>query len=192
MKLRHFDTPGYGNPWCYVFDDGAKASSAMAPAAAQHWDSPLCGAVFGPAGMDAVFDTDGMRPCVGNEFLFTRQFPDNVQGQFMYSCVINMNGMPRCTFATNRRALLVNESFDQSRRAPPRKASRCPMICWLVRIRTSGLSMRKSARMVRCGLAIGAMPSSVMHSTRSATRIEIMSTGGSIAWFTRRIRCWSP
>ena len=36
-----------------------------------------------------------MRPCVGNEFLFTRQFPENVQGQFTYSCVINMNGMPR-------------------------------------------------------------------------------------------------
>jgi putative heme-binding domain-containing protein len=36
-----------------------------------------------------------MRPCVGNEFLFTRQFPEDVQGQFIYACVINMNGIPR-------------------------------------------------------------------------------------------------
>jgi putative heme-binding domain-containing protein len=36
-----------------------------------------------------------MRPAVGSEFLLSRHFPDDVQGQFTYSCVINMNGMPR-------------------------------------------------------------------------------------------------
>ena len=36
-----------------------------------------------------------MRPAVGNEFLLSRHLPDNVQGQFIYACVINMHGMPR-------------------------------------------------------------------------------------------------
>ena len=29
------------------------------------------------------------------EFLLSRHFPDDVQGQFIYCCVINMNGIPR-------------------------------------------------------------------------------------------------
>ena len=96
MKISHFVTPGYGNPWCYVFDGWGQGFVGDGTTAQQHWDSPLSGAeVSGRRGMDPVFNNQGMRPCVGNEFLFTRQFPDNVQGQFIYSCVINMNGMPR-------------------------------------------------------------------------------------------------
>src|SRR5258707_3393574 len=38
-----------------------------------------------------------MRPVVGSEFLVSRQFPADVQGQFLYACVINTNGMPRWT-----------------------------------------------------------------------------------------------
>jgi len=64
--------------------------------AQQHWDSPLSGApVSGRRGMDPIFNNQGMRPAVGSEFLLTRHFPDDVQGQFIYACVINMNGIPR-------------------------------------------------------------------------------------------------
>ena len=96
MKIGHFVTPGYGNPWCYVFDSWGHGFVGDGTTAQQHWDSPLSGAeVSGRRGMDPVFNNQGMRPCVGNEFLVSRQFPDNVQGQFIYACVINMNGMPR-------------------------------------------------------------------------------------------------
>ncbi len=96
MKINHFVTPGYGNPWCYVFDGWGQGFVGDGTSAQQHWDSPLSGAeVAGRRGMDPVFNNQGMRPCVGNEFLFTRQFPKDVQGQFIYACVINMNGMPR-------------------------------------------------------------------------------------------------
>ena len=72
--------------------------------AQQHWDSPLSGAeVSGRRGIDPVFNNQGMRPCVGSEFLFSRQFPDDVQGQFIYACVINMNGMPRFEVHDERR-----------------------------------------------------------------------------------------
>jgi putative heme-binding domain-containing protein len=40
-----------------------------------------------------------MRPVVGSDFLVSRHFPDDVQGQFIYACVINMNGIPRWSFA---------------------------------------------------------------------------------------------
>ncbi len=38
-----------------------------------------------------------MRPAVGNDFLTSRHFPDEVHGHFIYACVINMHGMPRFT-----------------------------------------------------------------------------------------------
>lgn len=99
-KVRHFDTPGYGNPWCYVFNEWGQGICGDGTGANQHWDTPLSGAQYrGRRGLNPVFPTEGMRPVVGSEFLVTRQFPDNVQGQFIYACVINMNGMPRWTIA---------------------------------------------------------------------------------------------
>jgi putative heme-binding domain-containing protein len=96
MKVAHYVTPGYGNPWCYVFDQWGQGIVGDGTTAQQHWDSPLSGAeVAGRRGMDPIFNNQGMRPCVGSEFLLTRQFPADVQGQFVYACVINMNGIPR-------------------------------------------------------------------------------------------------
>jgi putative heme-binding domain-containing protein len=99
-KVRHFKTPGYGNPWCYVFDEwgqGIVGDGTMGP---QHWDTPLSGAQYpGRKGMNPVFDTEKMRPVVGSEYLRTRQFPAEVQGQFVYACLIKMNGIPRWTIS---------------------------------------------------------------------------------------------
>ena len=99
-KISHFNTPGYGNPWCYVFNEWGQGICGDGTGAAQHWDSPLSGKQYsGRKGMGPVFNTEGMRPVVGSEFLRTRQFPDDVQDQFIYACVINMNGMPRWKFS---------------------------------------------------------------------------------------------
>lgn len=95
-KIRHFKTPGYGNPWCYVFNEWGQGICGDGTSASQHWDTPLSGGQYpGRKGMNPVFDTEGMRPVIGSEFLRTRQFPDDVQDQFIYACVINTNGMPR-------------------------------------------------------------------------------------------------
>ena len=97
-KLRHFVTPGYGNPWCYVFNEWGQGICGDGTGANQHWDTPLSGKQYrGRKGLNPVFDTEGMRPVVGSEYLRTRQFPDDVQDQFTYACVINTNGMPRWT-----------------------------------------------------------------------------------------------
>ncbi|MFM8378262.1 MAG: GDSL-type esterase/lipase family protein, partial [Planctomycetia bacterium] len=99
-KISHFVTPGYGNPWCYVFDEWGQGICGDGTGAAQHWDTPLSGKQYGGRkGMNPVFNQEGMRPVVGSEFLRTRQFPDDVQDQFIYACVINMNGIPRWKFS---------------------------------------------------------------------------------------------
>ncbi|MFN9913725.1 MAG: hypothetical protein ACK53L_14120, partial [Pirellulaceae bacterium] len=66
--------------------------------AQQHWTSPLAGfPVTSRRTLNPNFDNQGMRPAVGNEFLLSRHLPDEMQGQFIYACVINMHGMPRFT-----------------------------------------------------------------------------------------------
>ena len=95
-KIRHFVTPGYGNPWCYVFDQWGQGFVGDGTTAQQHWDTPLSGAAKGSRrGLNPVFNNEGMRPCIGSEFLYSRHLPDEVQGHFIYACVINMNGIPR-------------------------------------------------------------------------------------------------
>ncbi|MFO1064417.1 MAG: PVC-type heme-binding CxxCH protein [Pirellulales bacterium] len=99
-KVRHFVTPGYGNPWCYLFNEWGQGFCGDGTGANQHWDTPLSGAQYqGRKGMNAVFNTEGMRPVVGSDFLWSRHFPEDVQGQFIYACVINMNGIPRWRFS---------------------------------------------------------------------------------------------
>jgi len=95
-RLSHYVTPGYGNPWCYIFDEWGQGVVGDGTGAVQHWDTPLSGAQFGNRqGLKPIFNNEGMRPCIGSEFLVTSHFPDEVQKQFIYACVINMNGMPR-------------------------------------------------------------------------------------------------
>ena len=95
-KIRHFRTPGYGNPWCMVFDPWGMGIVGDGTGANQHWTSPLSGyAVNSRRTMRTLFDNEGMRPAIGSEFLYSRHLPDEIQGQFIYACVINMHGIPR-------------------------------------------------------------------------------------------------
>jgi putative heme-binding domain-containing protein len=98
LKIRQFALPGQYNMWCYVFNGWGHGIVGDGTTANQAWDTPLSGAQFGGrTGLNFVFNNEGMRPALGSEFLVSRNFPDGVQGQFTYACVINMNGMPRFT-----------------------------------------------------------------------------------------------
>ncbi|HEV7279727.1 MAG TPA: PVC-type heme-binding CxxCH protein [Pirellulaceae bacterium] len=98
LKIRRFQTPGYGNPWCMVFDEWGQEIVGDGTNANQHWGSPLSGAdPVTRATTQPIFDNGQMRPAVGSDFLTSRHLPDDMQGQFIYACVINMNGMPRFT-----------------------------------------------------------------------------------------------
>ena len=92
----HYRTPGYGNPWCLVFDQWGNGIVGDGTNAKQHWVAPLAGKeVSTRKTLTPVFDNEGMRPAVGNEFLLSRHLPEDMQGQFIYACVINMHGLPR-------------------------------------------------------------------------------------------------
>jgi putative heme-binding domain-containing protein len=96
LKIRQFALPGQYNMWCYVFDEWGQGIVGDGTTANHAWDTPLSGAQFrGRSGLNTVFNNEGMRPALGSEFLVSRHFPDEVQRQFTYACVINMNGMPR-------------------------------------------------------------------------------------------------
>lgn len=123
LKIRRFKTPGYGNPWCFVFDHWGNGIVGDGTNAKQHWASPLSGADPDTRRTTKpIFDNEGMRPAVGNDFLISRHLPDDVQGQFIYACVINMNGMPRFTVEdedsgaglTGKRIANLLESSDKT------------------------------------------------------------------------------
>ncbi len=112
IRFQHYRTPGYGNPWCLVFDSWGNGIVGDGTNAKQHWVSPLAGKeVSQRKTLTPVFDNEGMRPAVGNEFLISRHLPDNMQGQFIYACVINMHGMPRF----NLRDQSVGAGFEGER-----------------------------------------------------------------------------
>jgi len=95
-RFHYFRTPGYGNPWCMVFDRWGMGTVGDGTGAQQHWASPLSGAnVSQRRTLRPNFDNQGMRPVIGSEFLLSRHLPDEVQGQFIYACVINMHGLTR-------------------------------------------------------------------------------------------------
>lgn len=96
LKIRQFALPGQYNMWCYVFNGWGQGIVGDGTTANQAWDTPLSGAQLrGRTGLNFIFNNEGMRPALGSEFLVSRHFPDSVQGQFTYACVINMNGLPR-------------------------------------------------------------------------------------------------
>lgn len=96
LRFHYFKTPGYGNPWCMVFDQWGMGTVGDGTGAQQHWASPLSGAnVPQRRTLRPNFDNQGMRPVIGSEFLLSRHLPDDVQGQFIYACVINMHGLTR-------------------------------------------------------------------------------------------------
>ncbi len=98
LRVRHFRTPAYGNPWCLVFDQWGNGIIGDGTGAQHHWASLLSGGeVRSRRSVQPIFDNEGMRPAVGNDFLTSRHFPPEVQGQFIYGCVINLHGFPRFT-----------------------------------------------------------------------------------------------
>ena len=98
LKIRHFRTPAYGNPWCLVFDEWGNGIIGDGTGAQQHWASLLSGAaVRSRRSVEPIFNNEGMRPAVGSDFLTSRHFPPEMHRDFIYGCVINLHGLPRFT-----------------------------------------------------------------------------------------------
>ena len=95
LKVRQFALPGMYNMWCYVFDEWGQGIVGDGTTPNQTWDVPLSGAQFpGRKGLNFILP-NGVRPNLGNEWLVSRNLPDEMQRQFTYACVIQMNGLTR-------------------------------------------------------------------------------------------------
>jgi putative heme-binding domain-containing protein len=96
--LRVHIRPAVVNPWACVFDGWGQGFYGDGTTATQHWMTPLSGAPFaGRKGLDSFLQYPGarLRPMAGNEFVSSRHFPDDAQGDYLFACVINLNGIPR-------------------------------------------------------------------------------------------------
>ncbi len=95
LKVRQFSLPGMYNMWCYVFDEWGQGIVGDGTTPNQTWDVPLSGAQFpGRKGLNFILP-NGVRPNLGSEWLVSRNLPDDLQRQFTYACVIQMNGLTR-------------------------------------------------------------------------------------------------
>lgn len=95
LDIGYFQVPGTYNPWCLVFNKDGYGVVGDGTNSNQYWTSPFSGGQPKTrSGLDPIFDNQGMRPGSGNEFLETRQFPEQYHNQLIYSCVINMHGFP--------------------------------------------------------------------------------------------------
>lgn len=95
LKVRQFSLPGMYNMWCYVFDEWGQGIVGDGTTPNQTWDVPLSGAQYaGRKGLNFILP-NGVRPNLGNEWLVSRNLPDEIQRQFTYACVIQMNGLTR-------------------------------------------------------------------------------------------------
>ncbi|MCU0704014.1 MAG: c-type cytochrome [Fimbriiglobus sp.] len=98
LKIRQFALPSMANMWCYVFDEWGNGIVGDGTGSFQTWDTPLSGQPYsGRKGVKEILP-NGVRPNLGNEFLVSRALPKDVQGNFTYACVINLNGLTHYKF----------------------------------------------------------------------------------------------
>jgi putative heme-binding domain-containing protein len=96
QRLQKRHSPCLVNAWCYTHNDWGQPFLGDGTTAAQHWATPLTTAYFDDRGHNQQFISypgDVMRPALGNAFIYSRHFPDAAQGNFLFACVINMNGI---------------------------------------------------------------------------------------------------
>jgi putative heme-binding domain-containing protein len=96
QRLEKYIWPCLTNAWCFTHNEWGQPFLGDGTGASQHWATPLTGANIPDRGNNQQFihyDGPTMRPALGNGFIYSRHFPESAQGNFMYACVINMNGI---------------------------------------------------------------------------------------------------
>tara|TARA_Y100000588_G_scaffold255149_1_gene269691 strand:+ start:9905 stop:13132 length:3228 start_codon:yes stop_codon:yes gene_type:complete len=91
---RHMQTD-VSNPWGMAFDEWGQNYLSDASGGANWWTLPLSAKI--PHGKEinkvAQFTTHRVRPTSGTEFLYSRHFPDEVQGDFLIANSIGFLGI---------------------------------------------------------------------------------------------------
>lgn len=93
-RLERFMQTDVSNPWGVTIDDYGQAFLSDASGGANWWSLPLSAKI--PHGREveklAQFTTHRVRPTSGTEFISSRHFPDDVQGDFLINNTIGFLG----------------------------------------------------------------------------------------------------
>ncbi len=94
-KFEVFVSYGFANPWGHTFDDWGQDFVADASGGANYWAAPFSGDVVYPnkhGGMRQFLDMQ-WRPTCGCEFVSSRNFPSDVQGNYLLNNCIGFHGI---------------------------------------------------------------------------------------------------
>ena len=98
-KLERFSQSDYSNPWGIAIDEYGQTFISDASGGANFWALPL--SVKVPHGYEiekeGEFTTHKVRPTSGVEFVHSRHFPDEVQGDFLINNTIGFLGTKQHT-----------------------------------------------------------------------------------------------
>ncbi len=93
-KLERFMQTDVSNPWAIAFDEYGQTFLSDASGGANWWSLPLSAKI--PHGMEISkleqFTTHRVRPTSGTEFISSRHFPDDAQGDFIINNTIGFLG----------------------------------------------------------------------------------------------------
>ncbi|HAV64805.1 MAG TPA: dehydrogenase [Verrucomicrobiales bacterium] len=98
-RLERFAQIDVNNPWGVAFDEWGQNFVSDASDGANYWGLPV--SVKMPYGVEiekpAQFTTHRVRPTSGTEFVYSRHFPDEVQGDFLINNTIGFLGTKQHT-----------------------------------------------------------------------------------------------
>jgi putative heme-binding domain-containing protein len=93
LKLALHVSPCFANPWMFTTNEWGQEFVGDGTGARQYWASPISGAPFPGRKTAKVFIDPGFRPGIGSEFIASRQFPDEAQGNYLQANVIGFQGI---------------------------------------------------------------------------------------------------
>ena len=98
-RLERFMQTDVSNPWGMAFDEWGQNFLSDASGGQNWWSLPLSAKV--PHGFEIAkvdqFTTHRVRPTSGSEFIYSRHFPDEVQGDFLINNTIGFLGIKQHT-----------------------------------------------------------------------------------------------
>jgi len=97
LKLALHVSPCFANPWMFTTNEWGQEFVGDGTGARQYWASPISGAPFPGKKTAKVFIDPGFRPGIGSEFISSRHFPDEAQGNYLQANVIGFQGIGQFT-----------------------------------------------------------------------------------------------
>lgn len=110
-KLSHYISYPYYNPWGSVFDKWGTHLIGDASDGSNYFAPPMTGKVNYPDKHPRInmFTTTRVRPTAGIEIVSSRQFPDDVQGDFLVNNNIGFQGTKQHQIITNGSGITSKE-----------------------------------------------------------------------------------